>query len=59
MNNVNNSTLCILVVKENTLVVENVNVVDGPIIFENVITNNLNMENGCVELGSSLKIEVL
>jgi hypothetical protein len=56
---VNNSTLCILVVKENTLVVENVNVVDGPIIFENVITNNLNMENGCVELGSSLKIEVL
>jgi hypothetical protein len=48
-----------LVVKENTLIVENVNVVGGPYIFENVITNNLNMDNGCVELGSSLEIEVL
>jgi hypothetical protein len=55
----NNSTLYILVVKENTLIVENVNVVDGPIIFENVITKNSNMENGCVELDSSLEIEVL
>jgi hypothetical protein len=55
----NNSTLSILVVKENTLIAENVNVVDGPVIFENVITNNLNIENGCVELGSSLEIEVL
>jgi hypothetical protein len=42
----NNSTLCIVVVKENTLIVENVNVVDGPAIFENVITNNSNMESG-------------
>jgi hypothetical protein len=55
----NNSKLCIVVVKENALIVENVTVVDGPIIFENVITNNSNMESGCVELGSSLAIGIL
>lgn len=47
-----------MVMEEKPLIVENINAVDGPLTFENVITKNLNMENMHLKPSSLLEIEV-
>jgi hypothetical protein len=58
MNNLRNSTLCTMVMEEKTLIVENISAIDGPLTFEDVITNNLDMENMHLKPNSLLKIEI-
>jgi hypothetical protein len=47
-----------MVMEEKTLIAENISAVDGPLTFENVVTNNLNMENMHLKLCSLLEIEI-
>jgi hypothetical protein len=47
--------------KNNCIIVENVNVVDGPLICEDVFlnTSSSNMENVCLKIGNLLENKVL
>jgi hypothetical protein len=47
-----------MVMEENTLIVENISAIDKLLTFEDVITNNLDMENMHLKPSSLLKIEV-
>jgi hypothetical protein len=47
-----------MVIEENALIVENISAFDGPLTFEDVITNNLDMENMHLKPSSLLEIEV-
>jgi hypothetical protein len=58
MNNLRNSTLCTMVMEEKTLIVENISAIDGPLTFEDVIINNLDMENMHLKPNSLLEIEI-
>ncbi len=47
-----------MVMEEKTLIVENISAIDGPLTFEDVIINNLDMENMHLKPNSLLEIEI-
>lgn len=53
--------MCTMATRNNCVIVENVNVVDGPLISEDVFlnTSSSNMENVCLKIGHLLENKVL